>query len=497
MKLNILLQTLIYDLPKESLHELEKIEIVGLASNSSDVCNGFAFFAINGIKNDGARYVSEALRKGAKLVVHSDKTIAASFSHYCDFNFRDNCWFLYVTDVRKALSAAANLFWPLQPKHVAAVTGTSGKTSVASFTNQLWQAMHYNSASIGTLGVSVPNVANSSYLTTPDTINMHKILDNLAQLKISHVILEASSHGILQCRLDNVRLSSAAFTNLGRDHLDYHLDIESYFAAKMRLFKELLADGCPVILFADDEYSDRVLQHLQPYHDNILKIGQRGDFIKLKAVHKLKEGQILALRIDGKDYDNIFFPLHGDFQLYNALVAMGLVIAEGAAIEPCLEMLSKLHSVSGRMQLIGNKQNGALVYVDYAHKPEALMQVLREVKTMVQGKIILVFGCGGDRDKGKRPIMGQIAGEYSDIVIITDDNPRGEPAESIRKEIIQAVPSAIEIANRSEAIAYAINIAKANDIVLVAGKGHEVGQIIGDKSLPFSDKDEILRWLNY
>lgn len=496
MKLNILLQALNPNLPKESLQKLGEVEIVGLSAKSTEILKNFAFFAINGVKNDGAQYVPEALSKGAKLVVHSDKTMEVGFSRGGNLNFRDNCWFLGVNDVRKALAVAADLFWPLQPKHIAAVTGTSGKTSVASFTNQLWQAMQYNSASIGTLGVSVPKAAHGSYLTTPDTINVHRTLYDLAQLNISHVIMEASSHGISQGRLDRVRLSSAAFTNLGRDHLDYHLDIESYFAAKMRLFESLLPQGCPVILFADDKYSEKVAEHLRPYHSKILKIGRNGDFIKLKSVHKIKEGKHLALRIDGKDYDNIFFPLHGDFQLYNALVAMGLVIAEGTEIEACLEILPKLHSVAGRMQLIGNKQNGASIYVDYAHKPEALRQVLQEAKAMTQGEIILVFGCGGDRDKGKRPIMGEIAGQYSDIVIVTDDNPRTEAAECIRKQIIQAVPRAIEIANRAEAIAYALSIAKSNDIVLVAGKGHEVGQIIGDKSLPFSDKDEILRWLN-
>lgn len=500
MKLDALLQSLDATIDENIAKQLAAIDIQELALHSAAIQPYFAYFAISGVQDNNIQYIAQALSRGAKLIVYSQSSHASQDSFLGERQkagalfFYQSCWFLAVENVRSSLALAASAFWPLQPKHIVAVTGTSGKTSVASFTNQLWQLLHYNAASIGTLGVSRKLSLNKQTLTTPDAINLHKILQALALENISHVIMEASSHGIEQARLDQVRLSAAAFTNLGRDHLDYHIDIENYFLAKMALFERILPKGRPVILFADDKYSDKVFKHISKHQKNIFTIGTKGDFIQIKNIAQTKQGQLVELIIDGNEH-RFNFPLQGAFQLYNALVALAIVIVEGAAIIDALAAMARLSAVAGRMQLIGKNNSGALIYLDYAHKPEALLQILQEARSLNSGKIILVFGCGGDRDKGKRAIMGEIAQTYSDITIVTDDNPRSEVPKEIRSQIMQTANAAIEIPDRAAAIAHAIAMAEAEDIILVAGKGHETGQIVGGKVLPFSDERVIMQCL--
>jgi UDP-N-acetylmuramoyl-L-alanyl-D-glutamate--2,6-diaminopimelate ligase len=458
--------------------------IAGVALDSRAVAPGFAFFAVSGAKADGHEFIDSAIAQGAVAII-SDRPLA-HFSH-------PTVAYVHVPHCRLAAAQAAARFYPQQPAIMVAVTGTSGKSSVADFTRQIFEFCGHKAASLGTLGVIAHGQASYGSLTTPDPMALHRSLANLAASGITHGVMEASSHGLDQYRLDGVRLKAAAFTNLGRDHLDYHPDLEAYFAAKMRLFRDLLPREAPAIINTDNEWSERALAIARASGHPILTVGEAGQSIRLVNVVPHGFAQTLTLRT-ARGERRLQFPLAGRFQIANALVAAGLALAVGDDEEAVLSALETLRGVPGRLEPIGTV-NGALAVVDYAHKPEALAHALDALRPFAKGRLLCVFGCGGNRDAGKRPLMGAIAAAKADYVIVTDDNPRHENPTAIRQAILAAAPGAVEIADRAEAISTAIQIAQPGDIVLIAGKGHETGQIIGDQILPFSDAECVAKAL--
>ena len=380
-------------------------------------------------------------------------------------------------------------FFPRQPQTIAAVTGTSGKTSVAAFTRQIWTALGHRAASIGTVGIVSPRGETYGSLTTPDPVALHRSLDTLAGEGVTHLAIEASSHGLDQYRLDGLRIAAAAFTNISRDHLDYHPSLEAYLAAKLRLFAELVEPGGVAVIDLDHEHADTVVAAAKARGLTIIGVGRRGDGIRL--VESVIDGFAQTLRIEhgGRNF-RVRLPLAGEFQVENALVAAGLAVATGgdpAAVFPALEHLT---GAKGRLELVGSS-GGAPIFIDYAHKPDALAKALAALRPSVGGKLVVVFGAGGDRDRGKRPLMGAVAAANADKVIVTDDNPRSEDAAAIRAAIISAARGAIEIGDRRAAIRAAIADLRAGDVLLIAGKGHETGQIIGDRVTPFSDHEAV------
>jgi UDP-N-acetylmuramoyl-L-alanyl-D-glutamate--2,6-diaminopimelate ligase len=377
---------------------------------------------------------------------------------------------------------------------MVAVTGTAGKTSVASFTRQIWVHAGLAAAQIGTTGVIAPGRNDYGSLTTPDPVALHKLLAELAGEGVTHAAMEASSHGLDQRRLDGVNLSASAFTNLGRDHLDYHPTMEEYFQAKMRLFDTLMPRGTPAVIYSDDEWSPKAAAAARAAGLDVRTVGRKGDYLALKRVEHFRDKQVAEIHL-GRDIFEVHLPLAGDFQIANAIVSAGLAISTGVAPQRAFAALQHLKGAPGRLELVGQTKDGALCYVDYAHKPEALENVLASVRPFTTGRVVVVFGCGGDRDKGKRPIMGEIATRLADMVIVTDDNPRSESSALIRAEIMIAAKGATEIGDRHEAIRSAVGMLKAGDTLIVAGKGHEEGQIVGAEVLPFSDHEEIRKAL--
>ncbi|MBV8427236.1 MAG: UDP-N-acetylmuramoyl-L-alanyl-D-glutamate--2,6-diaminopimelate ligase, partial [Hyphomicrobiales bacterium] len=365
----------------------------------------------------------------------------------------------------------------------------AGKTSVADFTRQIFTALGHKAASLGTLGVIKPGHAAYGALTTPDAIFLHRTLDELAREGVTHLAMEASSHGIEQKRLEAVRLCGAAFTNLGRDHLDYHPDMEAYFQAKLRLFRELLPRGKPIIVNADGAWSDRLLAELAALNRATITVGRSGRYIRLLGVARTGFRQLLSLEIEGARRE-VELSLPGEFQVENALTAAGIAIAAHEKADEVLAIFPALKGVPGRLELAGQAKGG-LVFVDYSHKPEALANAIAALRPFTTGRLTVVFGCGGDRDPGKRPLMGKIAAETADRVFVTDDNPRSEDAGAIRRAILAGAPGAVEIGDRAEAIGAAVRSLGQGDVVLVAGKGHETGQIIGERTLPFSDHQAV------
>jgi UDP-N-acetylmuramoyl-L-alanyl-D-glutamate--2,6-diaminopimelate ligase len=363
------------------------------------------------------------------------------------------------------------------------VTGTSGKTSVAAFVRQIWQTLGREAASIGTIGVVSRPLTVYGSLTTPDPIALHQLLDRLAGSGVTSLAIEASSHGLDQKRLDGVRLAAAGFTNLTRDHMDYHASVEDYLAAKLRLFQDLLPDGAPAVIDADSAVAPRVIAAARARGLKTVTVGVKGETIRLKSAARDGLSSTLDLEFGARNF-SVNFPLAGDFQISNALVAAALCIATGSEADAIFEALQTLEGAPGRLERIGDIR-GATVFVDYAHKPDALEKAIAALRPFV-----LVFGCGGDRDPGKRPIMGEIAARSADVTIVTDDNPRSENPAAIRAQILASAPSALEIGDRAAAIRKGVAMLGNGDALLIAGKGHETGQIIGDKTLPFSDADE-------
>ncbi len=451
-------------------------EIAGLASDSRKAMPGDVFFALAGAKGDGLDHAEEALAKGAAVVVAERERRFAGAA------------VVRVADARSALAHAAARFFPRQPETIVAVTGTSGKTSVAAFARQIWQALGQDSASLGTIGVVSRPLTVYGSLTTPDPIVLHQTLDRLAEAGVTHLALEASSHGLDQKRLDGVRLAAGAFTNLTRDHLDYHLTSEAYLAAKLRLFRELLPVGAPAVVDADSAIAPRVIEAARGRGLVVITVGAKGETIRLASTARDGFASMLELEFGGRRR-RAWLPLPGDFQIANALVAAGLCIATGSDAEATFDALRSLRGAPGRLERIGEAR-GATVFVDYAHKPDALEKALAALRPYVRGRLILVFGCGGDRDAGKRPIMGAIAARCADVAIVTDDNPRSENAAVIRAQILAAAPRALEIGDRAEAIRAGVGLLASGDALLIAGKGHEIGQIVGDTTRPFSDADE-------
>jgi UDP-N-acetylmuramoyl-L-alanyl-D-glutamate--2,6-diaminopimelate ligase len=460
------------------------LEAGGVSSDSRQVKPGDIFVAVTGSKADGASFAADAQARGAAAIVAAKGTSLGALSVPV----------IAIDDPRRALALLAARFFSRQPETMVAVTGTSGKTSVAAFTRQIWEHAGLASASIGTTGVVAPGRNDYGSLTTPDPVALHRLLTELAGAGVTHAAMEASSHGLDQRRLDGVRLAAGGFTNLGRDHMDYHPTVEDYHRAKLRLFDTLLPKGAPAVIFADDPWSQPTIAAARAAGLKVLAVGRNGDFLRLKRVEQERFRQRAEIEADGVIHE-IDLPLAGDFQIYNALVAAGLAIATGTPAAKALNALEKLNGAPGRLELVGKTENGAPVYVDYAHKPDALENVLASVRPFTTGRVIVVFGCGGDRDRGKRPIMGEIATRLADVAIVTDDNPRSEVPEEIRAEILAAAPSAIEIGDRHKAIAEAISMLHAGDTLIVAGKGHEEGQTIGSQTFPFSDHEEVRRAL--
>jgi UDP-N-acetylmuramoyl-L-alanyl-D-glutamate--2,6-diaminopimelate ligase len=454
------------------------LEVTGLSSDSRSVHSGDIFVAIPGTKADGGRYILDAAQNGAVAAVAAISAVVPDGVPIP---------VLQSADPRLALAHLAALFHPGQPAAIVAVTGTSGKTSVAEFTRQLFAACGHPAASLGTIGVVSPKGTVYGSLTTPDPISLHKTLSRLAAEGTTHLAMEASSHGLDQHRLDGVRIKAAAFTNLGRDHMDYHPTIEHYFAAKMRLFTDLLPAGAPAVINVDGARGSDAAAVARDAGRRVLTVGQSGEFLTLNDVSAVGFAQRLALTHGSRSY-TVDLPLVGAYQVENAVVAAGLALALGEAPDVVVPALARLQGVKGRLEIVGER-NRALGVVDYAHKPEAMAAALDACRPFATGRLICVFGCGGDRDRGKRPIMGAIAAEKADVVIVTDDNPRTEEAAAIRGEILAGASGAREIGDRAQAIRAAVAMMQPGDVVLVAGKGHETGQIVGDTVLPFSDHE--------
>ena len=454
------------------------LELSGIASDSRKVTAGCLFVAVPGTKADGLAFVPQALANGAAAVMAERAA-----------DVPPGVAMIVVPNVRRALALAAAAFFPRQPATIAAVTGTSGKTSVAAFTRQIWASLGLDAASMGTVGVISDKTNVYGSLTTPDPIELHRMLDRLAGEGVTHLALEASSHGLDQHRLDGVRIAAGAFTNLSRDHLDYHPTLEAYLAAKMRLFTDLVVASGTAVIDVDDANAPQVVAAARQRGLKIMTVGEKGEGIRLVSVSIDGFAQSVTLAHAGREY-KIRLPLVGGFQVHNAAVAAGLCIATGAEPARVFAALSKLEGAKGRLELAGEK-NGAPIFIDYAHKPDALQKALEALRPYTTGKLVVVFGAGGDRDKGKRPIMGRIAADNADRVIVTDDNPRSEQAAAIRAEILAQAKGATEIGDRAEAIRSAIAALNKGDVLLIAGKGHETGQIVGDRVLPFSDHEAV------
>ncbi len=469
--------------------EINHNGIVGLTCDSRRVEPGYLFAALPGSHADGRAYISEAVNRGAAAV------LAPPGTRYPDgpSDRPDHRVALIIDDnPRRRFAQMAARFFNLQPSTVALVTGTNGKTSVVSFLRQIWAGAGHRAASLGTLGLTAPGRAEGGNLTTPDPVTLHKIMHDLAHDGIDHLALEASSHGLDQYRLDGVDVSAAAFTNLSRDHLDYHGSMEDYLDSKKRLFVEVMKPGGIAVLNADEDWFEALSQTAAIRRQRVVSFGRRGGDIRLESTQALADGQKLQLNVMGKT-QAIVLPLIGGFQAQNALCALGLALACGEDAASALGALEKLEGAPGRMEKVASLEKGGAVYVDYAHTPDALAAVLSALRPHVEanqgGRLHLVMGCGGDRDKGKRPEMGRIAHELADAVIVTDDNPRGENPGDIRSQILGACAGALEIGDRAEAIGKAVSALAPGDILIIAGKGHEQGQIVGGDVLPFNDAE--------
>jgi len=453
-------------------------EITGVCVDSRQVKPGNLFVAVPGSKADGLAFVPQALAAGAAAIMAEQRTTLPA-----------GIPLVQVANVRRALALTAARLHPRQPRTIAAVTGTSGKTSVAAFTRQIWASLGEPAASIGTVGVVSPRREVYGSLTTPDPIELHRTLDELAGEGVTHLALEASSHGLDQHRLDGVRVSVGGFTNLSRDHLDYHPSLEAYLAAKLVLFERLIVPNGTAVVSADHDEASAVIKVARGRGLRVLTVGSAGKDIRL--VETVIDGfsQTLSVAYGARTY-RVRLPLVGAFQVENALVAAGFAIATGSDPDAVFNALEGLKGAKGRLELVAQK-NGAPIFVDYAHKPDALGKTLDALRPYVRGRLVLVFGAGGDRDRGKRELMGEIAAKKADWTIVTDDNPRTEEPAAIRRAILTAVPGATEIGDRREAIGRAVAELRPGDVLVIAGKGHESGQIVGTKVLPFSDHEAV------
>ncbi len=456
------------------------LDIGGVTADSRAVKPGSLFVAIPGTKADGLGFVPAAIAAGATAIVAEQSPQTP---------LPKNVAFVRVGNARRTLALIAAKFYPRQPGIIAAITGTSGKTSVAAFTRQIWTALGCSAASIGTVGIVSPRGETYGSLTTPDPVALHRSIDGLAGEGVTHLAIEASSHGLDQSRLDGLRIAAGGFTNITRDHLDYHPSFDAYLEAKLQLFKVLLEPGAAAVIYADHDHADAVVNAAKARGLSIMTVGHKGTGIRLAEAKIDGFAQTMRVDHDKKSYQ-LHLALVGEFQIENALVAAGLAIATGSDAAAVFAALEHLTGAKGRLERVGTNR-GAPIFVDYAHKPDALAKALEALRPYVTGKLVVVFGAGGDRDRGKRPLMGAIAAEKADRVIVTDDNPRSENPAAIRAAILAAANGAVEIGDRREAIHRAIADLHQGDVLLIAGKGHETGQIIGDRVIEFSDHEAV------
>lgn len=456
------------------------MNISGITSDSRKVKNGYAYVAIRGSKFNGEDFIQDAINSGAiEIVVSEDSTV----------NSVKNAKLTKVPNARKYIASIASKLYPNQPQNIVAITGTNGKTSVAFFFKQIAEFCGHKAASIGTLGVLADNYPNDAedVLTSPETVELHSILHNLANSGVKYTAIEASSHGLSQNRVDSVNFRVGGFTNLTRDHMDYHGSVEDYFNAKARLFKELVKETA--VLNADIPEYSKLKEIAYEAGLKVMSYGKKGESIKLIT----SSDEVIVCDIMGKKY-NILHKLSGSFQVYNIMCAIGLSLGVGLEIDNIIKSIEHIKAAPGRLELAGT-YNGAEVYVDYAHTPDALENALSSLKSHCSGKLHVLFGCGGDRDPGKRPQMGEIANRLADEVIVTDDNPRTEDSASIRKQILAACPKAFEFGDRAIAIKEAMKRLNNNDMLLLAGKGHETYQVIGKEKIHFCDKEQVQNFI--
>ena len=447
-------------------------EIVGVTADSRMVKPGFLFVAIDGTQLDGAMFIPSALERGAAAIITSQPYTA-------------DVPVIVEANPRHALAAIASRFFPETPRCKVGITGTNGKTSTAHFVAELWEALGLRAASIGTLGVRSDAYTEEFGLTTPDPVTLHRALSRLADEGVEHMAMEVSSHALVQARADGVTFDVTAFTNISQDHLDYHDSFEEYFAAKARLFSELTVDGGWVVICADGEGSTLVEEIASKRGLNVMSVGRAGKDIELRTVTATFDGLDLLISYAGDKY-SVRLNLIGAFQAENALLAAGIAIAGGVEAAAVFANLEKLTNVPGRMERVG-MVGKAGVYVDYAHTPDAVSKAITALRHHTEGRVIAIIGAGGDRDKEKRPLMGRAAHEGADVVIVTDDNPRSENAETIRQAVLKGAPGAQQIGDRRKAIFVGVRALNEGDNLLIAGKGHETGQIVGDKVYPFDD----------
>ncbi len=460
------------------------VAVAGLSADSRAVRPGFVFAALAGAAAHGRDYVGQAVEAGAVAVLSAG-----------DFSVEPGVPHIVCANPRRALALAAAKFYPRQPVNIAAVTGTNGKSSTVDFLRQIWAGAGFAAASLGTLGVISPKGVKDLGHTTADPVQIHAVLQELAEAGVSHAALEASSHGLHQHRLDGVRLSIGAFTNLTQDHLDYHGDLDAYRAAKLMLW-ERLAPGQPAVINADATEAQAFEDAALARGLNVITCGWRAgsEGLKIVEIQPRPAGQTIDLRWAGRAR-RVELPLIGEFQALNAVTAAAMALAGGVEADAVFASLGALRPVKGRMEHVGATAAGAHVFVDYAHTPDGLDVLLRAARPHAPGRIVLVFGCGGDRDREKRPKMGAIAVRHADMVVVTDDNPRTEDAAAIRAQVLIGAVGAIDMGGRAEAIAHAVSMLRAGDALLIAGKGHETGQIIGREVYPFSDQEEATKAL--
>ena len=456
--------------------------ITGITADSRKVRDGYAFVALSGVKVDGRLYIADALAAGASYIIVEKGTPQQDVT---------SAEWVEVDNPRQFLAHTAAAFYKNQPNHIVTVTGTNGKTSTVNFARMIWSEIGKKSASLGTLGLMGEGLDAVAGMTTPDPVSLFSTLADLSDKKFTHLAMEASSHGLHQHRLDGVRVRAGGITNITRDHLDYHGTMDNYFDAKMRLFSDVIGDGGVAVINADIPQFSKIKECAVNRALDIITYGfSDGADLRIVERRAVSDGQDLTLNVFGKIYQ-VHLNLVGEFQAMNVLCAVGLVLSDKSiAINSVMSVLDKIGGVAGRLQPVPHSLKDIGVYIDYAHTPDGLETILNALRPHTTGRLICVFGCGGDRDAGKRPVMGEISTRLADITIVTDDNPRSEVPDAIRSEIMVGAKSAINISGRRNAIREAVKQLKAGDVLVVAGKGHEQGQIFADYTEPFDDLTE-------
>lgn len=468
MKLSKLIATL--PMPKGA----NDVDITHITSDSRDVKEGSIFAALKGVSADGRDFIPQAIENGASAILAAPGLAEMPVPYVA------------VKTPRQTYAYLAARLYPGQPETLVAMTGTNGKSSTVEFLRQIWSHAGLSAACFGTLGIVTDKGTQPLTHTTPDAAALQQTLADLKSQNVTHCGMEASSHGLDQYRLDGTHLAATGFTNLTQDHFDYHADAEEYFQAKARLFTQLAPKGTPSVINVDSDYGRRLVDMCG--HLDVMTVGWGGDDLRIAEVTPRSASQSLVLIHNSKRH-TIELPLAGEFQVLNAVSAAGLAIKTGVAVKDAFAALETLSGVNGRMERAGLTADGAPVFVDFAHTPDGLDKLLRGVRPHTMGRIIVVFGCGGDRDPDKRPKMGAIADKLADIVIVTDDNPRTEDAASIRAAVLKGCPNALEIGDRAQAISKGVSLLQKGDCLVIAGKGHESGQIVGDTVIPFKDVD--------